>query len=115
MNAKFDALFSQMRSRANDQERLSIIEKMRNLLAEERPWIELYHSEEYELVHGWYQNVFPQGLSNPTHKFVNLDVKKRAQKRRAWNQPIYWPLGLLLLFVAVLVVPVFITYRKERL
>ena len=115
MNAQFDQLFSQMRTRDNDATRQAIIVQMRSLLEEERPWIELYHSEEYELVHSWYKNVFPQGLSNPTHKFVDLDVQERTQKRKAWNQPIYWPLALLALLLVLLIVPLYFTYRKERL
>src|SRR5690606_25449223 len=52
-NEQYDALFDQMRTRPNDDERKRIISEMLKILEHERPWIELFYPEDYALVHGW--------------------------------------------------------------
>src|SRR5690606_839509 len=49
---RYDALFERMKTRENDATRLDLIAEMRALLERERPWIELFHPEEYALLHG---------------------------------------------------------------
>ncbi len=114
-NKEYDALFEQMRTRDNDAERERIIAQMLSILEEERPWIELFHPEEYALVHGWLKNVRTVGISTiPTGKYYDLDSNQRARLRKEWNQPIYWPAWLLLVALVAVVVPAIVTYRKER-
>lgn len=113
-NTRYDELFVAMKARANDAERARLIAEMLGILEQERPWIELYHSEEYALVHSWVENVKPAGLSLPAIKYRDLDPDERARKRAEWNEPVLWPAWLLLgLFVAA-VVPGVITFFKER-
>src|SRR5690606_10344311 len=49
---RFDELFLAARDRPNDAERMAGIVAMRDLLETERPWIELFHPEDYALLHG---------------------------------------------------------------
>ena len=115
-NDEYDALFEQMRTRKNDAERQRIINEMLEILERERPWIELFYPEDYALVHGWLSNVRTVGMSTiTTSKYYDLDPKERARLREKWNQPIYWPGWVLIALLLILVVPAFITYRKERL
>jgi ABC-type transport system substrate-binding protein len=113
-NAKYDELFLAMKARENDPERARVIRQMLGILEQERPWIELYHSEEYALVHSWVKNVKPAGLSLPAIKYRDLDAVERTRKRREWNKPVLWPVWLLLGLVAAAVVPGVITFFKER-
>jgi ABC-type transport system substrate-binding protein len=113
-NAKYDELFLAMKARENDPERARLIREMLGILEQERPWIELYHSEEYALVHSWVKNVKPAGLSLPAIKYRDLDPIERTKKRREWNKPVLWPVWLLLGLVAAAVVPGVITFFRER-
>lgn len=113
-NARYDELFLKMKARDNDEERKRLIEEMVAILEEERPWIELYHSEEYALVHSWVNNVKPAGLSLPSIKYRDLDPKERAIKRREWNDPVLWPMLLIAGLVALAIVPGVFTFFKER-
>jgi oligopeptide transport system substrate-binding protein len=38
----------------------------------------------------------------------------RAEKRRAWNQPVLWPAFALLLLIVLIVLPGIWTYYRER-
>lgn len=88
---EYDALFTRMRAMENGPERLQLIAALRAISERERPWIELYHPEDYALHHGWMANIVPTSMSLPTMKYWDLDPALRATRRREWNRP--WPLG----------------------
>lgn len=114
-DSEYDRLFMAMRTRDNDAERLQLIGKMRAILEAQRPWIELYHREEYSLYHGWVKNYKPMPLSEATEsKYEDIDARKRAALRAAWNQPVLWPIYLLLVVLVASIVPAVATYLKER-
>ncbi|MFN8544895.1 MAG: ABC transporter substrate-binding protein [Candidatus Binatia bacterium] len=114
-DARYDALFDQMKRRENDPERLAAIREMRALLETERPWIELFHPEDYALFHGWLQHVKPVGLSIATAKYRDLDPALRARRRTEWNRPIRWPAYALAALAVALVAPALVTtIRRHR-
>ena len=43
-----------------------------------------------------------------------IDVGVRGAARRAWNDPVVWPLGLGLLVLALAIVPAMIGYRRRE-
>lgn len=110
----YDALFQEMRVRPNDEARRETIRAMQRILEAERPWIELFHREDYLLYHDWLENVKPFGMSYPMTKYRNLDTDERASRREAWNEPVTWPAWALLGAVALLVLPGVRTFFRER-
>lgn len=113
-NPEFDKLFVSMKARENGPQRLAEIRAMTKILERERPWIELYHSEDYTLYHGWVRNVKPMGISNPTYQYIEIDPVERERLRREWNQPIVWPAWVLAGAFVLLVLPGIRTYLRER-
>jgi ABC-type transport system substrate-binding protein len=113
-DARYDALFDAMRHRPNDAERLAAIAEMRALLERERPWVELFHPEDYALTHGWLRNVKPSGMSIPIWKYYDVDPAPRARARTAWNEPVRWPAYALAGLGAVALLPAVATYLRER-
>ena len=87
---------------------------MRSILERERPWIELFHREDYSLYQGWVKNVKPMGLSIPTYQYRDLDPVERASLRAAWNEPVLWPAYSLVVLAVLVVLPGIRTYLKER-
>lgn len=113
-DAEYDRLFLKMKTMPNDGERQSIIRQMIAILEDQRPWIELYHPENYALYHQWFKNVKTPGLSLITTKYRDLDPELRAEKRLAWNRPKLWPAYALIALFAALVLPGIRTFVKER-
>ena len=113
-DARFDDLFLAMKVMENGPERMDRIREMLAILEHERPWIELMVREDYLLHHGWLANVKPSGLSIPTYQYVDIDVERRAALRLEWNEPIVWPLYLVVLGFVLVVIPGIRTYLKER-
>jgi hypothetical protein len=111
---EFNRLFEEMKGLDNGPERLAIIHRIRSLLEEERPWIELYHRESYALYHSWMRNVKPAGLSLPAAKYVDIDPIERKRMRDAWNQPILWPAYAGFALAALIAIPGVVTFLRER-
>jgi len=111
---RYDALFDAMKDRPNDATRLETIGAMRALLEVERPWIELFHPEDYALTQGWLHNVKATGLTVPVWKYYDVDAATRAERRVAWNQPVRWPAFALAGLGLALLVPGIATYLRER-
>jgi ABC-type transport system substrate-binding protein len=113
-NPRFDALYVAMKSRENDAERARMIREMIAIVEQERPWIELFHAEDYALYHGWLRHVKPFGMSFPMTKYQDLDPGRRAELRARWNEPVLWPAFALAGLALALVVPAVVTFRRER-
>ncbi len=111
---RFDRLYRAMKTRPNDERRIALIREMRTILERERPWIELFHREDYALFHGWLRNVKPFGMSFPMVKYRDLDAERRAELRTAWNRPVRWPAYALLGTGVLIAIPGFVTFFRER-
>jgi len=111
---RYDELFVRMKDMPNDEARLGLIREMRALVERERPFIELFHRENYVLFQGWTRNVKTAGLVFPTAKYEDVDPGERTRLRAAWNQPIVWPAWVLAAAAVVIVVPGVVTFFRER-
>ena len=115
VNAEFDALFERMKNMPNSAERQKIIDRMVDLVRRDVPWIGGFHPVSYGLAHAWMGNGKPNNMARNNIKYLRVDLDRRAALRREWNQPVLWPIALILLFVAAITVPAFMAYRgRER-
>ncbi|WP_237760497.1 MULTISPECIES: ABC transporter substrate-binding protein [Legionella] len=113
-NPEFDRLFNLMKNRGNDAQRQQIIDTMTRIVQYDAPWIWGIHPEEFLLSQSWVSRVKPNTMSFATLKYTAINVPKRNTLRQAWNQPIFWPLGLLLLLILMLIFPLIIAYYKKE-
>ncbi len=91
---EYDRLFEQMRNMENSPARQAIIDHMLEILRRDSPWLWGYHPKNYVLQHGWLRNVKSNIMANNKLKYWRVDSVQRDQLRRAWNQPMRWPLWL---------------------
>jgi oligopeptide transport system substrate-binding protein len=110
----YDALYRDMKNLPNNEQREGLIKRMIGIVENERPWIELFHNEDYTLSHAWLVNSKPMGLSNPAFKYKDVKPELRTKMRAEWNTPVRWPLYLVLLVIFAAVVPAVRTYYRER-
>ncbi len=109
-NAEYDKLFEKMRSLPNGPERQAIIKKMVALLRHDNPLVWGYHPINFTLSHQWNRPGKPHAIANNTLKYERLNPKLRSKLQKEWNQPILWPLWVLLGFIVILLLPLIITY-----
>jgi oligopeptide transport system substrate-binding protein len=60
-------------------ERTKLYHKMRDIVADESPWIFNAHRLGYKLVHGWVGNFKWTEVANDYPKYIRIDAKKRAE------------------------------------
>jgi len=113
-NPEYDALFERMKNMPNSSERQKIIDRMVEIARRDAPWIWGSHGKEYSLRHSWLANDKPNNMARNNIKYLKVDTEKRAALRAAWNKPILWPLGLILLALVASAVPAVVSYRRRE-
>ncbi|MBP6058156.1 MAG: ABC transporter substrate-binding protein [Nitrosomonas sp.] len=113
-NKEYDHLFEQMEHMENGPERQQIIDRMVKILRYDAPWLWGYHPKDYGLYHSWYQNVKPNRISNNNLKYLKIDASLRDQKRNEWNNPILWPMMLMLIMLIISFIPAVTAFRRRE-
>ncbi len=112
-NPEFDRLFKKMETMDNTPARLSIIKKMVDIINKDCPWIYLFHSEDYYLFHKWYKNIEVTDLINNAMKYKKIDPELRMKYIEKHNNPVYWPIILLISLLIISMIPAIITIRRK--
>jgi len=114
-NAEFDRLFLQMKDMPNGPDRQVVIARMVDILRKESPWLFGFFPKAYSLHHAWYGNAKPHLMANNTLKYKRIDGDTRSEAQQAWNRPVLWPIGLLLVLLVLSLIPAVRGFRaRER-
>lgn len=113
-NTEYNRLFDEMKNMANGPERLAIIKQMLAIVRQDSPWLWGFHPKNFSLSQQWNRATKPNELANNTMKYVRIDYKKRNELQKAWNKPIFWPLGVLLIMLIGSCLPVYWRYRQKE-
>jgi len=113
-NPKFDQLFEQMKSMSNSPARQKIIDQMLSIIQIEAPWLFGFHPKAFSLLHPWYKNGKPHIMANNTLKYKRIDAELRLKQQLKFNQPIVFPLFILLFVLLLAVIPAFRLWRKRE-
>ena len=113
-NAEFDRLFERVKNMYNSPERQELIDRMIEILRHDAPWVWSLFPKDYTLHHAWVHNRKPNQMANNGLKYQRLDPRLRESKRRAWNDPVLWPVGLILLLLVLSIVPAIVTFRRRE-
>jgi ABC-type transport system substrate-binding protein len=109
----FDALFSRMENMESGPARLAIIKEMTAIARADAPWVWGFHPVAFELKHGWVNNIKPNTMANNTMKYVRVDPVMRAELRKEWNRPKFWPIAAGFILVALAAVPAIRAVMKK--
>ena len=112
-NPEFDRLFRRMKNLPNGPERLAVINEMVDIVRRDAPWVWGMNPKQFSLFHAWYHNVKPNFMANNTLKYKRIDPKLRAKLRAEWNEPVVWPLALIVLVLVLGILPAFLMYRRK--
>jgi ABC-type transport system substrate-binding protein len=113
-NPEFDKLYEQMRAMSDGPERLAIIIKMRDMLAEDCPMVFDQHEVTMSLYYDWLHNVNPSPIAMDTPQYTWVDSRLRADREAKWNRPVYWPVTALMIFVVLGSIPAAKVVRERR-
>lgn len=113
-NPEFNRLFERMKDMDNGPERQQVIDAMLEIVRRDAPWIFAYYPKSFGLRHGWVHNVKPNLMANNTLKYRRIDPALREARREAWNQPVLWPIVLLVVGLVAVIAPAAIAWRRHE-
>ena len=113
-NPEYDALYERMKNMENGPERQAIVDRMVAILREDSPWLWGFHPKDYALIHSWLSNVKPNLMARNRIKYERVDAAKREVLREAWNRPLLWPLGVIVLVLVLGSLPAIVSYRRRE-
>ena len=87
---------------------------MADISNEDTPWFGVYHRVGFGLYQGWNRNALSVSFSGSPLPYRRIDVKKRAELRRKWNQPVIWPFVLLGVVLVGSTIPAIRAKRKRE-
>jgi ABC-type transport system substrate-binding protein len=118
VSPEFDRLFAEMKDMDSDGQsgarRSALIARMNRILQEDAPWIFGFHPTSYTLGHSWLHNRKPTDVGNNSLKYQRIDVAVRERQRRAWNEPVLWPLAAGAVLLVAVLLPAVISYRRRE-
>lgn len=113
-NPEFNALFEQIKTMADSPERRRLIAQMVDIAQRDAPWIWGFYPQSLALYHGWYRNVWANPLANNTLKYKRIDAQQRRTLQQQWNQPVLWPLAVVLVLLVLSVYPLYRAYHARQ-
>lgn len=79
-NPEYDRLYLQMAAMQDTPERLAIIKRMKDIIAEECPWIFETHRLREELKYDWAKNFKPSAVIDMPAKYIRVDNGLRLER-----------------------------------
>ena len=114
-NPEFDRLFEQLKYLDDGPEKVRIIDRMQAIVQHDAPWMFGYFPMSGGAYQQWVGNAKPTQMVRNTLQYVKVDPPLRVSKVKEWNAPRWWPLGLLVLALVVVIWPSFVALkRRER-
>ncbi|HLL18129.1 MAG TPA: ABC transporter substrate-binding protein [Rubrivivax sp.] len=100
---QYDAMFRRLKTLDDGPEKQKLIDEMVALVREDAPWTMGFFPWASAARHKWVHNYKPAILIRDQGRFLRLDVNERLAALKAWNNPVWWPI-LLLVAAAMLLV-----------
>ena len=114
-NARFDALYDQMKYLDNTPQRQILINQMVDIARQDAPWMFGYFPRSFGLRQQWVSPGKLNVIANNTFKYRKLDPQLRQRMRERWNLPVGWPLLALLGMLAIALLAVaYVIRRRDR-
>lgn len=113
-NPEYDRLFEQMKHMPNGPERQAVIDRMVDILRYDSPWVWSFFPKDYTLHHAWVYNRKPNTMANNALKYQRIDPVLRERMRSAWNQPLIWPVVLIVTLLVLSLVPAVLAFRRRE-
>lgn len=102
-----------MKNMPNNAERAQMIKQMVGIVRQDAPWAWGFYPKDFVLSQSWVGVRKPADIVNNQLKYLRIDPSLRKVLRAQWNQPLWWPLLLLLALFLIACIPIYIGYRRK--
>jgi len=102
-SAEYDALYRQLQVLEDGPQKQQVIDRMVSLVQQDAPWAMGYFPWTGLAFQQWVYNGKPSILIRDMARYYRIDPQLRARRQAEWNDPVWWPMVLLLLGALVMV------------
>ena len=114
-NEEFDKLFEELKFLDDVPRKQQVIDRMVQITQEDAAWAFGYNPYAGTVHQQWLGNVKPGPLVNDRLMYMKVDPTLRATKIAEWNNPVWWPIVVIVLALVAAVIPAYRTWkRRER-
>ncbi len=113
-NPEFDKLYDKMKFLDDGPEKQATVDRMIEIVQQDAPWAFGYFPTSAAAFHQWVYNGKPTQIVRNHIQYLRIDPALRAQKIAEWNKPTWWPVVLIALGLAAVLVPAVRTYRRRE-
>jgi ABC-type transport system substrate-binding protein len=113
-NAEFDKLYDRLKFLEDGPEKQQVIDQMILLVQKDAVWSFGYFPTSAAAYHQWVSNGKPTQIIRNHIGYLRLNPALRTKKIAEWNQPIWWPMPLILLLLIAAVVPAWFAWRRRE-
>ncbi|HZA95617.1 MAG TPA: ABC transporter substrate-binding protein [Burkholderiaceae bacterium] len=114
-NEEFDKLFEELKFLDDVPRKQQVIDRMVQITQEDAAWAFGYNPYAGTVHQQWVGNVKPGPLVNDRLMYMKVDPTLRATKIAEWNNPVWWPIVVILLVLIAAIIPAYRTWkRRER-
>jgi len=99
----FDRLFKRLQALEDGPEKQQVMDEMLQISREDAPWAWGYWSYSGLAFQSWTHNGKPGVVVRDVLRYYRIDVAERSRKIAEWNHPVWWPLGLLGVGIALVI------------
>jgi ABC-type transport system substrate-binding protein len=115
-NPEYDHLFEQMKTLPDGAAKQELIDKMVHILQVDAPWSFGFFPYSSVAAQRWVFNSKPAILVRDHGRYLRLDVDERRRSQAEWNKSIWWPMIVLtLVFAGLLLLALRSFKRRERM
>jgi ABC-type transport system substrate-binding protein len=111
INPEYDRLHAQLKLLDDGPEKQSVIDRMTAILQQDAPWSFGYFPYSSGAFQPWVHNAKPAVMIRDMARYYRIDTAERVRRQAQWNQPVWWPMALL---VAVGAAVVWLALRSFR-
>ena len=113
-NPAYDALFEKMRDMPDGPEKAAIIDQMIKIVQHDAPWMFGFFPKSAGAYQQWVGNAKPSQMVRNSLQYLRIDSDLRARKITEWNAPVWWPLGLLLAMIILVIWPAWRLLKQQQ-
>ncbi len=112
-NDRFDARFERMKFLDDGPEKARLIAEMVDIVREDAPWMFGFFPKSGGAYHQWVGNGKPTQMIRNELQYLKVDPERREARIAQWNQPVWWPIPVLIGAVLILAWPAWQLARRR--
>lgn len=114
VNPEYDRLYRELQTMEDGPAKQKVIDEAVAILRKDAPWAWGYFPYSASAYQPWVFNGKPGVLVRDQARYLRLDPEMRARKWADWNEPVWWPLLVLVLGVLALAWRVRSSFRQRE-